>query len=186
MTLEAEVKRLPLTNRMTLRLPTTIVQILKAEAEKKDLPLNALVSKILNKSIAFDRNINVLPIVVIPNQLFIQIIDSVDDAAMDSIVNEGLTTLKKLFVMLGKRYELREIIDNHFVILEKYCGWYNFIYESENSHHRLVFEIRLGHKWTRFVFTYVKSVLESLRSLHMEYESINDNVIVFEVREYLH
>jgi hypothetical protein len=160
-----------------------MVQILKVEAEKRDIPLNALVTKILNRNIAFEKNITAVPTIIMPYQLFTKIIDNLDDAEINSLVEEGLLTLKKLFTILGKRYELKEIIGNHFIILEKYCGWYGFIYESKGPYHRLVFETTLGPRWTRFVFIYTKSILESLRSVHVEYESVDDNVVVFEVRE---
>ena len=45
------MSRLDKSNRITLRLPSNILQVLKKESEKRDLPLNAIINRILSKNI---------------------------------------------------------------------------------------------------------------------------------------
>lgn len=85
---------------------------------------------------------------------------------------------------LGIRYEFKEVVDNHFATLGKYCNWYSFSYQSDGPHYRLVFECPLEQKWTSFIAAYVRSIIESIGTTHIENESVNDNMIVFEVRNF--
>jgi len=169
----------PSTNRITLRLPNSVLNALKKEAETKDLPLNALVTKMLNKIVSFDMQLDAMPTIIMSHVLFTKIIDKIDEASMKEIAREGPNIIKTLFTILGFRYDLDNVINNYLVTLGKYCGWYKFIPEITRNHYRLVFEIQLGSKWTKFVVAYVKNILESLM-INIDDESINDKVIVFE------
>lgn len=169
----------PSTNRITLRLPNSVLNALKKEAEKRDLPLNALVTKMLNKTVSFDMQLDTMPTIIISHVLFSKMIDKIDKASMEEIAREGPNVIKKLFTILGLRYELNEIIDNYFVMLGKYCGWYKFSSNINNARYRLIFETQLGSSWTKFLVAYIKNILESLK-IHIDNESMNDNVILFE------
>jgi hypothetical protein len=176
-------KRIQSTNRITLRIPTSTLKVLKAEADRRDIPLNALVIKILSRSIAFDTTVNTMPNIILPYLLFAKILDDLDNSSIEKLVKEGPHLVGKLFMILGIKYGLKEVIENYLIVLGKYCGWYNFTYESNGPHYRLVFETQIGSNWTRFLAEYIRSLLESLR-VYIETNSINDNVIVFELRDY--
>jgi len=112
--------------RMTLRLPYAVSSFLKKEAEKRDLPLNALITKILFKNVTYDMQINTLPAITISDILFSRIIEKVDNKDLEDIVKEGPDIIRKLFAIQGIEYNLKEIMDKHFVMMGKYCGWYSF------------------------------------------------------------
>ncbi len=169
----------PSTNRITLRLPNNILNALKKEAEKKDLPLNALVTRMLTKIVSFDMQLDAMPTIIMSHALFTKMIDKIDEASMEEITKEGPNIIKNLFTILGLRYELDNVINNYLITLGKYCGWYKFSPEITRNNYRLVFEIQLGSKWIKFAAAYVKNILESLK-IHIDNESINHNVIVFE------
>ena len=169
----------PSTNRITLRLPNSVLNILKKEAEKKDLPLNALLTKMLTKIVSFDMQLDVMPTIIMSHALFTKMIDEIDEPSMEEISREGPNIIKNLFTILGLRYELDNVINNYLVTLGKYCGWYKLNPEITHNNYRLVFEIQLGSKWTKFVAEYVKNILKSLK-IHIDNESINHNVVVFE------
>src|SRR4029077_3308583 len=150
----------PSTNRITLRLPNNVLNILKKEADKKDLPLNALVTKMLTKIVSFDMQLDAMPTIIMSHALFAKMIDKIDEPSMEEITKEGPNIIKNLFTILGFRYELDNVINNHLVILGKYCRWYKLSPEITRSNYRLVFEIQLGSKWAKFVASYVKNILE--------------------------
>lgn len=173
------LERVPSANRVTLRLPNPILDALRKEAEKRDLSLNALVAKILSKSISFDLHVKAIPNVIIPHDLFINVIDKIDDRFVDEIAKTGPFVVKKLFKILGFEYDLDQVIYNYFDIIGKYCEWYQFSHQIKHGRYRLVFNTTLGSKWTTFLITYVRTILESLR-IRVSDISINDGVIVFE------
>ena len=171
--------RLGQTNRITLRLPNNILQILKKESEKHDLPLNALVSRILSKNVIFDMQLNVLPTITMSQTLFSKIFDKLEEKNQREIVLYVPKSVKQLFVLLNLNYDLQNIIENHFIIMDKYCGWYNFHYDLEGDNYRLVFESDLGDDWIQFLKLYVMSILHSLRISNVDV-IIEGSVLVFD------
>lgn len=172
-------QRLPTTNRVTLRLPNQVLEILKGEAEKKDLTLNALVSKILFKNISFDLQVKAMPNITIPPEIFIEFINKSDNSAIEEIAKNGPALVKKLFRILGLSFDLDNVINNYFEMVGKYCEWYKFSHQIKHNRYRLVFNTMLGSKWAIFLSIYAKSILVSLK-IHLDEESVNDGVIVFE------
>jgi hypothetical protein len=169
----------PSTNRITLRLPNNVLTELKKEAEKKDLPLNALVTKILNKNVSFDMYLEAIQGIIMSHTMLLKIIDQVDERAMKEIAREDPQVMKDMLAVLGLRYDLDHIINDYLVMLGKYCGWYKFSHEITHNHYRLVFETGYGSKWIKFIAEYVKNIFESLK-IRIDNESISNKVIVFE------
>lgn len=133
----------------------------------------------LNKIVSFDMRLDAMPTIIMSHVLFTKMIDKIDEASMEEIAREGPNVIKKLFAILGLNYGLNNVISNYFEVLGKYCGWYKFASDVSNARYRLVFETYLGSNWTKFLTMYVKNILESLK-IHIENESVQDGVIVFE------
>jgi hypothetical protein len=171
--------RLDSTNRITLRLSNNILQVLKKESEKHDLPLNAIINRILNKNIIFDMRFNVLPTITMSQALFSKLLAKLDEKNQREIVLYVPKSVKQLFTLLNLNYDLKNIIENHFLIMDKYCGWYNFHYDQKGNNYRLVFESDLGSDWKQFLRLYITSILHSLRISHIK-ETTEGSVLVFE------
>jgi hypothetical protein len=171
--------RLDQTNRITLRLPNNILEVLKKESKKRDLPLNAIISRILSKNVIFDIQLNVLPTITMSQALFSKIFDKLDEKNQREIVLYVPKSVKQLFALLNLNYDLKNIIENHFLIMDKYCGWYNFHYDIKGDNCRLVFESDLGPDWIQFLRLYVTSILNSLRKSNIDVK-IEGSVLVFE------
>jgi hypothetical protein len=165
-------------HRVTLRLPNSVSSVLKKEAEKRDLPLNALITKILFKNVSFDMQINALPAVTMSDFLFSRMIDKISDKDLEEIAKEGPSAIRKLFAIQGIEYKLDEITENHFVVMSKYCGWFSFTQTVKNDRYRLIFETQLGSKWIQFIALYVTNILESLH-VCIESKIVHENVIIF-------
>ena len=131
-------------NRVTLRLPNNILQSLKKESEKHDLPLNAVITRILSKNVIFDMKFNVLPTITMSQTLFSKIMTKLDEKNQREIVLYVPKSVKQLFTVLDLNYNLASIIENHFLIMDKYCGWYAFHNNVKGDNYRLVFESDLG------------------------------------------
>lgn len=170
------------TDRITLRLPRNLLNVLRKESEERDLPLNALINRILDKSVLKEGRINVLPTISVSNMLFEKILEKLDKVTIDEVSKIGPTVTRKYFTLLNQDYTIDNLITDYFMILSKYCGWYKFHHEKINNVYRLVFETPLGSKWTKFLASYVKAILLSFR-VHIDEESIEDNIIIFEFRK---
>ena len=183
---EVEILRKISTNRLTLRLQSDLLEILKQNAHKKDLTLNAMISNILHKNIAYDETVNVLPNMIIPHDLFFSIVSKIPESEMGDIVKEGPRIVKKHFDILGLQYKIDHVIYNYFVMLGKYCNWFEFSHKVSGNNYRLVFCTGNNHKWSVFVQQYVHAILESLKII-ISNESQHAGVVVFEFshKEYL-
>jgi len=171
--------RLDRINRITLRLPDNILQVLKKESEKRDLPLNAIINRILSKNVIFDMKMDVLPTITMSQALFSKIMAKLDEKNQKEIVLYVPKSVKHLFILLNLNYDLKNIIENHFLIMDKYCGWYTFHNDVEGNNYRLVFESDLGPDWIQFLRLYITSILHSLRINNIDVK-IEGSVLVFE------
>jgi len=171
------VKRVP--TRVTLRLQTDLLENLMEEAQKRDLALNALINRILSRNASYDNNVNVVQCVTMPHELFLQIINKVPQNSIHEIGKSGPHIVKKLFSILGVKYDLEHVIENYFIILGKYCGWFEFSYKEQFGNYRLVFCAGKDPKWGVFVQAYVKNILESLKIIPIN-DTIHDGIVVFE------
>src|SRR3972149_7198854 len=172
------MRRLDRTNRITLRLPINILEVLKKESEKRDLPVNAIINRILSKNVILDIQMNVLPTITMSQALFSKIMAKLDEKNQREIVLYVPKSVKQLFVLLNLNYDLKNIIENHFIIMDKYCGWYNFHYDLKKDNYRLVFESDLGPDWLQFLKLYVTSILNSLRINDIDVK-IEGSVLIF-------
>ena len=171
--------RLDMINRVTLRLPNNILESLKKESEKHDLPLNAVITRILSKNVIFDMKFNVLPTITMSQTLFSKIMTKLDEKNQREIVLYVPKSVKQLFTVLDLNYNLASIIENHFLIMDKYCGWYAFHNNVKGDNYRLVFESDLGPDWIQFLRLYITSILNSLRISNIDVK-IENSVLVFE------
>lgn len=171
------------TSRLTLRISNNILDILKRDAEANDVLLNALISKILSRDVAFQQKVNVMPSITIPKTMLARIIGEVNDESVEQIAEEGAKLAKKLSVVRSFEYNIDNIIDEYFYTLGKYCGWYSFKHEINGNRYRLIFEASMTNsRWISLLVHHTKAVLESLNACVIRY-SITDNVIIFEVRK---
>jgi hypothetical protein len=168
------------TERLTLRIPSHLLDRIKKESDKKDLPVNALINRVLVKSFLYEDQINVLPRISISHILFGKIIEELDDSSIEKTSILGSDIVKKYFTIQNQILTLENIITNYFSLLSKYCGWFTFNSERISDKYRLVFEASIGSKWSQFLFKYIKSIL-SMIEVSIVNESHEDNVIVFEV-----
>ncbi|HJU14115.1 MAG TPA: hypothetical protein VJ792_06615 [Candidatus Nitrosotalea sp.] len=168
------------TNRVTLRLQNDILDILKREASKTDLTLNAFINKVLNKNITYEENVNAILNVVFPHDFFLLIVDKLQESDIKELAYRGPGVVKKLFNVIGMQYDIDHIIHNYFAVIGKYCKWFEFSHKVSYNKYRLVFcADATTPKWTLFLRLYIKSILESAKVLITD-ESQNDGIIVFE------
>lgn len=168
------------TNRVTLRLQNDILEVLKREASKTDLTLNAFINKVLNKNIAFEENVNVTLNVVFPHDFFLSIVDKLNERDIQDLAEKGPGVVKKLFNIIGMQYDVDHVIHNYFAVVGKYCKWFEFSYKVARDRYRLVFSADSStQKWSLFLKYYIKTILESLK-VSITSESMQEGIIVFE------
>ena len=168
------------TNRLTLRLPNKLIQVLQNESEKRDLPLNAVINRILSKNVIFDMRMNARPTIIMSQALFSKILVQLDEQRQKWIVQYVPKSVKELFILHNLKYDLTNVIENHFSIMAKYCGWYTFNYDITGNKYRLVFESDLGQAWLSFLKLYIRSIIHSMR-INITNEVSEESVLVFEI-----
>jgi len=168
------------TKRITLRIPENVLEILKNESDKKVLPLNALIGRILANYVNFDMNKNILSTITMSQLLFSKIIYRLNESEKSELALQGPKTVKQLFALLNLEYNLPNVIENYFAVVGKYCGWYSFDHYSDKNQYRLVFKSELDEEWIKFLTLYIRTLLKSL-NVKIKNEKIHDCVIIFEI-----
>ena len=115
---EFQVSKSRSTNRITLRLPNNILEKLKKESERKDIPLNAVIARILSKNTTYDMEFNTVSTITMSHVLFSKIVDSADDTTLGKIAAQSPDIIKKLFTIMGIDYKLDNVIEKYFVIFK--------------------------------------------------------------------
>ena len=125
---------------------------------------------------------NALPTITMSQALFTKIFDQLDEKNQKEVIQYVPKSVKELFTLLNLNYDLKNVIESHFLIMAKYCGWYTFHYDEKGNNYRLVFESDLGLDWVKFLKLYVISILHSLR-IKIVNETIEGSVFVVEFIE---
>jgi len=166
--------------RVTLRIPENILKILKKESDKRVLPLNALIGRILANYVNFDMNKNILATITMSQLLFSRIVNRLNESEKNELALQGPKTVKQLFALLNLEYNLPNVIENYFAVVGKYCGWYSFDHYSDKNQYRLVFKSEFDEEWIKFLTLYIRVILQSL-NVKIKNEKIHDCVILFEI-----
>ena len=168
------------TNRVTLRLQNDLLEVLKREATKTDLTLNAFINKVLNKNVTYEENVNAILNVVFPHDFFLLIVDKIKESDLKELADRGPGVVKKLFNVIGMQYDIDHVIHNYFAVIGKYCRWFEFTHKVSHNKYRLVFCADANSpKWVQFLKLYIRSILESVKVV-ITNESMHDGIIVFE------
>jgi hypothetical protein len=167
------------TNKVSIRLPNSTMEILKKKADEKDLPISSLMVKILNENVLFDVHLKPLPYVILSQVLFEEIIKTMTDSQIDKVASMGPSIVTRLCQISRWDYDVDSVIENYFVMISKYCGLFQLKKQVQHNHYHLVFETKLGTKWEKFLSIFVRSILESI-GIHIDRESVNDGIIIFE------
>lgn len=155
-----------------------MLSALKRRADEKDIPLNAIIVKMLSKSIALEDFAAMVPVLLLPGPMLARIFQHLDENAIEDIVNEYLNATQQLFMVAGIRYSVDEVVQNYFVSLAKYYNWYDLSSHRDHEEYRLVFKTSLGEEWLKFLTLYTRNVLSSLHVSHLS-SWIGQDTIVF-------
>jgi len=167
------------TNKVSIRLPNNTLEILKKKADEKDLTLSSQIIRILNENVLFDLHLKSMPYVIVSQILFEEIIKTMTDSQIEKVAKMGPVIIKKLCQISGWKYDIDSVIENYFMMLSKYCGMFKLKHSVHHTKYRLVFETKLGKKWEKFLSTYIRSILDSMK-IHIDHESIDDGIIIYE------
>jgi len=94
---------------------------------------------------------NALPSITLSHGLFSILLEKLNREDKEEWAIRGLKTVKNLFTALDLEYNIENVIDEYLSILGKYCGWYAFNYDVDDTHYHLVFKTELGLAWIEFL-----------------------------------
>lgn len=138
-----------------------------------------MITNILSKNIAYDETVDVLPNMILPHDLFFVLVSKLKEPDVIDIAKEGPKIVKKIFDIVGIQYDIDHVIYNYFVMLSKYCKWFEFSHKISGDKYRLVFCAGTNTKWITFVQHYIRTIMESL-DIIITNESHHAGIIVFE------
>lgn len=171
------------TNRVTVRLPNRVIVELQKEADKRDLPLSSLMAKTLNKVASFDMKQRSIPKIIVPELLFDVMLDELPESSVRKIAKDFGPKLARKTMLAAemKRYDLDSVIENHFLLLAKYCGWFQFdCHKSQNSYVLSFTTKNRSSKWMEFLSIYVQSILGSLK-VRIDEKIMDDDTVILHV-----
>jgi hypothetical protein len=147
----------------TFRLSQGIISTLQAEAKRRELSVNALVSAIILRFLGWDRFADQFRFVSLTSDLLLAMLSGVSDEEIARTADTTGTRRAEEFMKLWP--EGSSPLDGFVAYLNnrcRYAGYGNLSYEVKGERRVLTIEHGLGIKWSIFLQHVIENILRKL------------------------
>ena len=170
----------------SFRIKERWLDVLKKEAEREGISPNALLNKILQQYSVVYRNSERYDVIVMPNDGFIAIIDSLPEERIKEIAKlVGSTITLDTFRSWGiprNLDSLKEFIRN---TLSEYAGWFKYDHHIVKGKEMFHFRHNLGHKWSIFIAEEISTTFDYLLNIKATPDILPGSVTITIEKEHL-
>ena len=166
--------------RFTLRLTNDNLNTLQNKTNKTNTSINTLLNELVGRTTTLDGLRKKFVIVGFTDDIVKEAPPDLPKSKVEEIAKRHVKVVKKEFNLSEYEYNLENVVNNFFMILEQELSWFNFNYSSKNNRVKLIVETEFGQKWISFLTVYLKEFFLSLK-VSVDSEEVVDGVIIFEV-----
>ncbi len=136
---------------ITISVDNSIFDEIKKDAQNNGLSINAHLSDILQQHIVFYRHVREQGGVILPQKVCAEMINLIDEDKLRHLIDEsGGDDVASIFEQNGISFTIDNLIKYLFERISLWAGAYSvFRYHKEGSNIELVFEHKLGIKWSK-------------------------------------
>jgi len=161
----------------SFRIDEECLEILREEAEKKRISVNALANNIFDDYCQHGRWAKRLRIVSITRQTFSKIIDCCPEEKLKEIAqNSGDTKVRDALLTIGSvpTYDnLKKFVKNN---LGESAHWFDYAERTKGMKEIIHLRHELGKKWSVFIANQVATMLKSILGITAKVEIFDDFV----------
>lgn len=164
------------TETVTFRLPLTLIDELRRDADTEDLSLNSLVTRIFSNHIQwerYERKVGLLPM----TESFLK--EVLNQLTEEQVVNLAQKIEKQKFKDILMFMKDSHNIDDFIEILRSWLSvsWMQHSIEVRNGTYHFKIQHNLGRKWSLYIKTLVSEISQDILGKRVETRSISDTIV---------
>jgi hypothetical protein len=159
--------------------PSRLGKDLQKEVRRQGTTVNALVNRVLERYLAFDRMSDYDHSVILERGCFERIIEKMEAEDLVQIARSlGPKTVKRDFAFFGIASTLDNLVARHFEPTGAFSDRFDLNISGEAPNLKLVLTHEYGPKWSGFLAEYYDKVIESILGTKSSIKTEDDLVTI--------
>lgn len=147
---------------LSIRVSAALRKDLEKEIRRQGITVNALVNRVLERYLAFDRMADYDHSVVLERGCFAKIVEKMEGGDLVQIATSlGPKTVKRGFAFFGITPTLDNLVSKHFEPTGAFSDRFELNTSGEAPNLKLVLTHEYGPKWSEFLAEYYNKAIES-------------------------
>lgn len=167
--------------RRSYAIPEEIQQLFEYEAKEQDLNTNAFLVKMMKKWLYFDLPLSKIGALTIPEPCHRSWVDMTESDKLEEMaLRQASKNFSSIISLFNGTEQFDSLIESYYDSFGRYSGWYIFKHKiTRRGRHRLELHHKHGIKWSRYLASYNRPILERVSSI-LDCR-IEEMVVTFEV-----
>jgi len=165
---------------LSIRVSTALRKDLEKEVRHQGITVNALVNRVLDRYLAFDRMADYDHSVVLERDCFAKLLEKMEGQDLVQIARSlGPKTVKRDFAFFDITPTLDNLVSKHFEPTGAFSDRFELNVSGEAPNLKLVLTHEYGRKWSEFLAEYYNNVIESILKVEPPIK-VEDDVVTIE------
>lgn len=167
------------TTTRTIRINREYDDVLKLEADRRGISVNALMDQILKRYVEALRYFDNQTAIVLSDSTLLELIGFLNTEMLSIAgTNSGIDRPKDRLLMRGLPLNYESVIWFLSQVLGEYNGWFRSDYHLGNEEVQIHFRHRLGMKWSTFLQSYIEGMFLELFDVKPEFRVLDHSVTI--------
>ena len=163
----------------TFRLIKEWDDILNEDAKKQSISTSALLNKIVERYIFYERFRDTVESVTVESSTLAMILEDLTDKEVQDIGSGiGLKSVRNELFVRGLRQDMESVRFLIDFIYDKYGGWFSSNFYSNNDEEVIFLRFRLGKKWGQFLKSFFSSVFKEALGVDVNITLFDDSMSI--------
>jgi hypothetical protein len=167
------------TTTRTIRIDEEYDDILKLEADRRGISVNALMDQILKRYVEAQRYFDNQTAIVLSDSTLLELIGFLNTEMLSIAgTHSGIDRPKDRLLMRGLPLNYESVIWFISQVLGEYNGWFRSDYHLGKDKVQIHLRHRLGMKWSTFLQSYIEGMFFELFDIKPEFQVLDHSVTI--------
>lgn len=167
------------TTTRTIRINELYDDVLKLEADRRGISVNALMDQILKRYVEAQRYFDNQTAVVLSDSTLLELIGFLNTEMLSIAgTNSGIDRPKDRLLMRGLPLDYESVLWFISQVLGEYNGWYRSDYHPGRDEDQFHLRHRLGMKWSTFLQSYLEGMFYELFNIKPRFNVLEHSVTI--------
>jgi len=167
------------TTTRTIRINEEYDDVLKLEADRRGISVNALMDQILKRYVEAQRYFDNQTAIVLSDSTLLELVGFLNTEMLSIAgTNSGIDRPKDRLLMRGLPLDYESVLWFISQVLGEYNGWFRSDYHTGKDEHQIHLRHRLGMKWSTFLQSYLEGMFYELFDIKPRFHVLEHSVTV--------